>query len=141
MGTKETLLAELSVADRSGHLQQVHQHLIDQGLKYKAPSNSQTLLYYVRDSEGKEIGIAALRVRGGTFVFSFPKTYWQRRAMTVTTALAQISVADILEIDPSDPSSKESMRQLRVSSANLECLLRIIGSTINEHAAHAASAA
>jgi hypothetical protein len=134
MGHKETLLAELSEADRSSCLPQLHSRLIEQGLKFKAPSNSQTLLYYVKNTEGKDIGLSALRVRGGVAVFSFPKNYWKRRASAVTAALSQINDLDILEIEPSDPSSKESTRQVRVSAATFEHLVRAVEGLIKEHA-------
>ena len=141
MGHKETLLAELSEADRSNFLPQLHHHLIEQGLKFKGPSNSQTLLYFVKNTEGKEVGLAALRVRGGTPVFSFPKNYWQRRASAVTTALSQINASDILEIEPSDPSSKESMRQVRISATTFENLAQVVAGLVREHSVQVASAA
>jgi len=138
MGQKETLLSELSEADRSGYLPQLHRHLIEQGLKFKA--SSQTLLYYVKDAEAN-IGLAALRVRGGVSVFSFPKNYWQRRASTVTAALSQINAGDILEIEPGDLSSKESMRQVRIAATTYEHLVRVVAGPIREHAVQIAGAA
>lgn len=50
MGQKETLLAELNAEDRTGHLVQLHNLLIQTGLKYRGPSNSRTLYYYVLDN-------------------------------------------------------------------------------------------
>ena len=139
MGQKETLLSELSEADRSRYLPQLHRHLVEQGLKFKA--SNQTLLYYVKDFEAKNIGLAALRVRGGVSVFSFPKNYWQQRASTVTAALSQINAWDILEIEPGDLSSKESMRQVRIAATTFDHLVRVVAGLIREHAVQVAGAA
>jgi len=48
MGAKEILLKDLCDSDHSGGTELIHNTLIVAGLKYKGPSNSQTLFYYFR---------------------------------------------------------------------------------------------
>ncbi len=138
MGYKEEFISELIRSDRTGYLQRLHERLIWNGLKYKASSNSNTLLYYVLDSEKKQVGLAAFRVNGQT-IFSFPKTYWQRHSSAVDAALSNVSNSSIVETDNFVSSSQYSMRQVILSSETGEILLRVIDNIIASHARSVAS--
>ena len=133
MGYKEEFLAGLIRSDRTGYLPRLHERLIENQLKYKASSNSDTLLYYVLDREKKQVGLAAFRVPGQT-IFSFPKTYWQPRSPTVNAALSAIPHSSIVETEGFVSSSQHSMRQVIVSSETGEILLRVIDDVIASHA-------
>jgi hypothetical protein len=61
---KEVFLSKLIRSDRTGLLQGLHKQMVDRHLKFRASSNSDTLLYYVLDRESKQIGLAAFRVLG-----------------------------------------------------------------------------
>lgn len=133
MGYKEEFLGELIRSDRTGYLPRLHERLIGNGLKYKASSKSDTLLYYVLDREKKQVGFAAFRVNGQT-IFSFPRTYWQRHSSTVDAALAAIPRSSIVETEGFVSSSQYSMRQVIVSPETGEILLRVIEDVIAAHA-------
>jgi hypothetical protein len=133
MGYKEVFLSELIRSDQTGLLQGLHKQLIDRHLKFRASSNSDTLLYYVLDREGKQIGLVALRVPGPT-IFSFPKTYWLRRAAAIDTALRGVPCSSIVETARAVSSSQHSMRQVIVSAETGEILLHVIDTLILEHA-------
>jgi hypothetical protein len=133
MGYKEAFLSELIRSDRTGLLQGLHEQLIDRDLKFRASSNSDTLLYYVLDRESKQIGLAAFRVPGQT-IFSFPKTYWLRHSASIDTALRRVPRSSIIETAGAVSSSQHSMRQVIVSVETREILLRVIDTLILEHA-------
>lgn len=133
MGKKETLLAELTSADLTGYLPQIHDVLVASGLKFERPENSQTLFYFVRNTEKKKVGLAALRVRG-SFLFSFPKRYWSPRAQEVDAALFGVLPSSIVETEGRGSSSQYSMRQVAVSTHTLPILLRVIAGVIADNA-------
>jgi hypothetical protein len=133
MGYKEEFLFELIRSDRTGLLPRLHECLIENQLKYRASSNSDTLLYYVLDREKKQVGLAAFRVPGPT-IFSFPKTYWQRRSTTVDAALSALPPSSIIETSGAVSSSQHSMRQVIVSAETGEILLHVIEELISPHA-------
>ena len=133
MGYKENLLSELIRTDRTGYLQKLHERLVGNKLKFKASSNSDTLLYYVLDTEKKQVGLAAFRVNGQT-IFSFPKTYWQHHFSAVNAALSAVPNSSILETEGFVSSSQYSMRQVIVSSGTGEILLQVIDNFIASHA-------
>lgn len=133
MGYKEEFLSELIRTDRTGYLPRLHERLIENQLKYKASSNSDTLFYYVLDREKKQVGLAAFRVTGQT-IFSFPKTYWQRRASAVDVALTAVPHSSIVETEGFVSSSQYAMRQVIVSSETGEILLHVIDDVIASHA-------
>lgn len=133
MGYKEKFLSELIRLDRTEYLPRLHEHLVRNRLKYKASTNSDTLLYYVLDSEKKQVGLAAFRVNGQT-IFSFPKTYWQRHSSAVDVALSDVPHSNIVKTEGFVSSSQYSMRQVIVSSETGEILLRVIDDLIASHA-------
>lgn len=131
-GIQRDILAELTRDDRSGLLPQLHEALVASGLKFRASANSKTLLYYVLDRARKQIGLAAFRVPGATH-FSFPREYWSRHFEEVNAALSGISTYRIIESEGTDPSSRNSMRQVAVSSETAEHLAIVIRSLITTH--------
>ncbi|MDK2126220.1 hypothetical protein [Parachitinimonas caeni] len=125
MGAKEELLQNLSRLDASGGIQRIHTALTSAGLKFKGPSNSQTLLYYFRNG-GREIGVAAMR--GSPSLLSFPRAFWYGRS---SLAIA-LSRASSFYIEPDGPvsSSQYSAGQLRITTASIETLLSIVNEII-----------
>jgi hypothetical protein len=121
MGAKEELLESLSRRDASGGIRRIHNALIEAGFKFKGPSNSQTLLYYFR-SNGKEVGIAAMR--GSPSLLSFPAPFWRGRSR-LGEALRRASIFCI-EPEGSFSSSQYSAGQLRITPASIETLLAIV---------------
>jgi len=133
MGYKEEFLATLVRSDRSGQLVRLHERLMENRLKYRASSNSDTLLYYVLNREKKQVGLAAFRVSGST-IFSFPKTYWLPRFRQVDAALSGVPQSNIVETEGPVSSSQSSMRQVVVSRETVDVLLRTIDELITSHA-------
>jgi hypothetical protein len=125
MGAKEELLADLSRHDKSGCVQGIHNKLIAHGLKWKGPSNSQTLLYLFR-LEGKEIGVAAMR-RG---IFSFPATFWRPRANALKKALDHVSSYQQVATEPAISSSQYSAGQIHISASTAEAIENVIDEII-----------
>lgn len=134
MGAKEDLLNEILLFDKSGGVQRIHTALIEAGLKFKGPSNSQTLLYYFR-SGGREIGVAAMR--GSPALLSFPAAFWQGRG-ELRNALRQAS-SFYIEPEGFVSSSQYSAGQLRITPASIDTLLSIVREIIIPEA-HAAGA-
>jgi len=125
MGAKEILLGDLSRQDNSGGIQRIHDALVGAGLKYKGPSNSQTLLYYFK-AERREIGVAA--IRGSPAVLSFPATFWRGRS-NLSTALNRAASYQV----PTEgfiSSSQYSAGQLRISTVSIETLLAVVNEII-----------
>lgn len=125
MGAKEQLLQDLSRLDPSGGIQRIHTALISAGLEFKGPSNSQTLLYYVR-SGGSEIGVAAMR--SSPSLLSFPATFWRGRS-GLGAALSRGSSYN-MEPEGFVSSSQYSAGQLRITAASIETLLSIVDEII-----------
>lgn len=133
MGYKEEFLSELIRSDLTGLLPRLHERLIANRLKYRASSNSDTLLYYVLDREKKQVGLAAFRVPRPT-IFSFPQAYWLHHFREVDAALSDVPHSSIIETDGPVSSSQYSMRQVIVSGETFEILLRAIDELIVPHA-------
>jgi len=125
MGAKEILLKDLCDSDHSGGTELIHNTLIVAGLKYKGPSNSQTLFYYFR-KDGNEIGVAAMR--GSPALLSFPSAFWRGRVNLKNA----IDRASSYYIDPEGliSTSQYSAGQIRITSSSLETLLSIINDII-----------
>tara|TARA_B110000438_G_scaffold296803_1_gene342062 strand:+ start:305 stop:718 length:414 start_codon:yes stop_codon:yes gene_type:complete len=121
MGAKEELLADISRHDKSGSVQEIHNKLIAHGLKWKGPSNSQTLLYLFR-LEGKEIGVAAMR-RG---IFSFPATFWRPRTIALKKALDLVASYQKVATEPAISSSQYSAGQIRISESTAKAIENVI---------------
>lgn len=134
MGAKDDLFQNLSRLDASGGIQRIHSALTDAGLKFKAPSNSQTLLYYFR-SGGREIGVAAMR--GSPSLLSFPAAFWRGRS-SLGIALSR-AASFYMEPEGFVSSSQYSAGQLRITPASIETLLSIVNEIIIPEA-HAADA-
>lgn len=66
MAYKDTFLSELVRADHSGLLPQLHDRLAANGLKFRASTNSDTLLYYIKDRNRSQIGLAAFAIEKNT---------------------------------------------------------------------------
>ncbi|MEZ8186600.1 hypothetical protein ACED29_12365 [Shewanella sp. 5S214] len=105
MGAKEDLLANIIRHDKSGAVQSIHDKLIEAGLKWKGPSNSETLLYLFR-LDGKEVGVAAMR-RG---IFSFPKSFWGPRGSALHKALSNVPTYTRINVEPAISSSQLYLR-------------------------------
>ena len=125
MGAKEILLEDICNSDHSGGIELIHNALIAAGLKYKGPSNSQTLLYYFR-RDGNEIGVAAMR--GSPALLSFPAPFWRGRA----NLREAIDKASSYYIEPEGfvSTSQYSAGQLRITTSSLETLLSIVNNVI-----------
>jgi hypothetical protein len=122
MAAKENLLA--SFVRRDPQIEVVHKALVASGLKYRGPSNSQTLLYYARIG-GREVGVAALRV--GPSVFSFPATFWRQRVHLLGKALDNFASFDRLVTDPAVSSSQYSAGQIYIKPSTIANILSNIG--------------
>lgn len=125
MGAKEELLQSLLRVDTSGGVWRIHTALTEAGLKFKGPSNSQTLLYYFR-SGGGETGVAAMR--GSPSLLSFPKAFWSSRA-SLGTALRRAS-SYYIEPEGFVSSGQYSAGQLRITAGSIETLLSIVSEII-----------
>ncbi|WP_291997108.1 hypothetical protein [Candidatus Accumulibacter sp. ACC012] len=121
MGAKEDLLADLIRHDRTGSVQRIHDKFIEHGLKWKGPSNSQTLLYLFR-LDGREMGVAAMR-RG---ILSFPTTFWSARTPALRRALNRVASYQQVTTEPAISSSQYSAGQIQVSESTLEAIEEII---------------
>jgi hypothetical protein len=121
MGAKEELLAALS--RRDPRIKNIHDALVSAGLKFKGPSNSQTLLYFFRDS-GKEVGVAAMR--GSPSVFSFPAAFWHPRQAPLQEALAAVASFDRKAPQSFISSSQYSAGQIYIKESTLPAILRVI---------------
>lgn len=121
MGAKEVLLQDLIRSDNSDGVRRIHTALITAGLKYKGPSNSQTLLYYFR-SGGREVGVAAMR--GSPALLSFPVAFWRGR----NGLSSAFSRASTYYIHPTSAvsSSQYSAGQFLISNSSIETLLSIV---------------
>jgi len=133
MGDKEILLEKLVRLDHTGLIPQLHERLIACGLKFKGPKNSRTLLYYVRDRNKKEVGLAALRVESLP-IFSLPKTYWIPRYLEVNAALATLPASSIVDPEEGVSSSQFSMRQISISKDTIVEIERLITELVGKHA-------
>lgn len=125
MGAKEDLLADLIRKDPSGGVELIHTHLVNQGLKWKGSSNSQTLLYYFRH-EGKEIGVSAIRQS----IFSFPTAFWGIRSVVLRRALERVPSYHLVKTEPKISSSQYSAGQIRISQETIDTIKVIIESII-----------
>ena len=132
MGAKENLLADLVRRDSSGGIERIHCCLIGHGLKWKGPSNSQTLLYYFR-SHGKEAGVAAMRQS----IFSFPAAFWMARYAALRRALEGVSSYNKVPAEPAISSSQYSAGQIRIGTATIGQIEDIIRSIIIPEARNA----
>lgn len=121
MGAKEELLADISRHDKSGSVQDIHNKLVAHGLKWKGPSNSQTLLYLFR-LDGKEIGVAAMR-RG---IFSFPVSFWSARAAALKKALDRVASYQQVATEPAISSSQYSAGQICISVSTAKAIESVI---------------
>lgn len=121
MGAKEELLADISRHDKSGSVQDIHNKLVAHGLKWKGPSNSQTLLYLFR-LDGKEIGVAAMR-RG---IFSFPASFWRARSTALKRALDHVASYQQIATEPAISSSQYSAGQIRISESTAKAIESVI---------------
>lgn len=125
MGTKEDLLAELVRKDPSGSTENIHARLIGHGLKWKGPANSKTLLYYFR-SDGREIGVAAMRVS----MFSFPAAFWQSRGTLLARAREMVPEDCWVRPEPAISSSQYSAGQIRIRHTTCGSIEEIIESIV-----------
>jgi hypothetical protein len=125
MGAKEDLLMDLIRKDPSGGVEQIHARLVNYGLKWKGPSNSQTLLYYFRH-EGKEIGVAAMRQS----IFSFPAAFWRIRPGVLRRAVERVPSYHLVNPEPAISTSQYSAGQIRISQATTGLIEDIIESII-----------
>jgi hypothetical protein len=125
MGAKEDLLADIIRHDQSGSVERIHNLLVQHGLNWKGPRNSQTLLYYFR-LNGKEIGVAAMR-RG---IFSFPATFWKPRSQALRSALELVPTYQQVGTEPAISSSQYSAGQVRVSAATVDAIQSMVESVI-----------
>ena len=132
MGAKENLLADLVRRDSSGGIEQIHSRLISHGLKWKGPSNSQTLLYYFR-SEGSEIGVAAMRQS----IFSFPAAFWMARYVALSRVLKNVSSYNKVPTEPAISSSQYSAGQIHIGRGTIGQIEDIIESIIIPEARNA----
>jgi hypothetical protein len=122
MGAKEELLA--SFTRRDTRIQIVHDALVAINLKFKGPSNSQTLLYYFR-VDGEEFGVAAMRCNPSA-VFSFPAAFWHHRPTVLSQALSRVSSFNQKEVQPAISSSQYSAGQIYINGSTLPVILQII---------------
>jgi hypothetical protein len=125
MGAKEELLSKLTIRDKSGATQRAHEMLIAHELKWKGPSNSETLLYFFK-LDGKEIGVAAIR-HG---IFSFPATFWRPRASSLHQGLGKVASYMQVDTQPAISSSQYSAGQVRLGEATIDTIEDIIRSII-----------
>lgn len=125
MGAKDELLEYLSRLDTSGGTRRIHTALIEAGLKFKGPANSQTLFYYFRN-HGQEIGVAA--IRGSPCLLSFPAAFWRGR--TALAAALKQGASYYIEPEGFISSSQYSAGQLRITSSSIETLMSIINNII-----------
>nr|WP_156886287.1 hypothetical protein [Pseudomonas alcaliphila] len=125
MGAKEELLSELTSRDESGAVRRAHKKLIAHKLKWKGPSNSETLLYLFK-LDGKEIGVAAIR-HG---IFSFPATFWQPRASLLNQSLDRTASHMQVDTQPAVSSSQYSAGQIRLTEATIDIIEDIIETII-----------
>lgn len=132
MGAKEDLLADIMRHDSSGSVERIHNLLVQHGLKWKGPKNSETLLYYFR-LNGTEVGVAAMR-RG---IFSFPATFWKPRATVLRSALNMVPSYQQVGTEPAISSSQYSAGQIQVSAATTDAIESIIESVIVPEASSA----
>jgi len=114
MSAKEDLLLELVRRDTSGGIQRIHDLLLGHELKWKGPSNSQTLLYFFRQN-GKEVGIAAMR----SGIFSFPAPFWRTRAAVLREALNRVPSYCLVGTEPAVSSSQYSTGQIRINQSTI----------------------
>ena len=132
MGAKDNLLADLVRGDSSGGIEQIHSSLVGHGLKWKGPSNSQTLLYYFR-SQGKEIGVAAMRQS----IFSFPATFWLDRSAALGRALKSVSSYNKVPTEAAISSSQYSAGQILIGAGTIGQIQDIVESIIIPEARNA----
>jgi hypothetical protein len=125
MGAKEDLVADIVRHDPSGSTERIHNLLVQYGLNWKGPRNSQTLLYYFR-LNGKEIGVAAMRRR----IFSFPATFWKPRSAALRGALNLVPTYQQVGTEPAISSSQYSAGQIQVSAATVDAIQSMIESVI-----------
>ncbi|WP_028763035.1 hypothetical protein [Shewanella colwelliana] len=121
MGAKEELLSSLVAKDTSGGIQLIHDKLVRHELKWKGPSNSQTLLYFFRKN-GKEIGVAAMR-QG---IFSFPAPFWRTRDTFLREALNRVASYSLIGTEPAISSSQYSAGQIRINQSTIDSIESII---------------
>lgn len=125
MGAREKLLADLIRHERSESVQPIHDKLIEYGLKWKGPSNSQTLLYLFR-LDGKEVGVAAMR-RG---IFSFPAAFWGARASALRGALGHVASFQQVSTKSAISSSQYSAGQIQITESTLKSIEEVIDEVI-----------
>jgi hypothetical protein len=121
MGAKENLLSSLVRKDASGGIQRIHDQLVGHELKWKGPSNSQTLLYYFRQ-DGREVGVAAMR-QG---IFSFPAPFWRTRARLLREALDHVPSYSLIPTEPAISSSQYSAGQIMINHSTIDSIESII---------------
>ena len=125
MGAKENLLESIVRKDSSGGVIEIHEKLISLGLKWKGPSNSETLFYFFR-SNSKEIGVAAIRQS----IFSFPKTFWNPRGALLSRALNTIPSYQKSQVESGISSSQNSSGQIRINRSTTPNILALIDTLI-----------
>lgn len=126
MSAKEDLLKSLSDNDKSGGVDKIHKTLVDSGLKFKGPRNSNTLLYYYRHGNS-EIGVAAMR-DSPTTLLSLPKNFWENNKKLEVA----IKKAHTYHISPTGPisSSQYSSAQFQITATSINTLISIINEII-----------
>ncbi|NMG31089.1 hypothetical protein [Aromatoleum evansii] len=121
MTKKQQLLTKFIARDRSGAALRTHETLLAHGFKWK--DRGETLMYFSRTADGRELGLLAMRPG----VISFPANFWNLHAMALDRALHSVGSSKRIPVDDGwFTTSQYSAAQIALEPATESAITDII---------------